>query len=125
MTAEEIDKYINQVAFSGAEEFVKDYEGKMEGTDLIGHFGLGFYSAFMVAKKVEILTKSHKDDAAVMWSCEGNPEFELTSIEKEDRGTEIRLHIAEDSEDFLEEAKINELLSKYAKFMPVELAGPI
>jgi molecular chaperone HtpG len=121
MTAEEIDKYINQVAFSGAEEFVKDYEGKMEGTDLIGHFGLGFYSAFMVAKKVEILTKSHKDDAAVMWSCEGNPEFELTSIEKEDRGTEIRLHIAEDSEDFLEEAKINELLSKYAKFMPVSI----
>lgn len=121
MTSEEIDKYINQVAFSGAEEFVKDYEGKMEGTDLIGHFGLGFYSAFMVAKKVEILTKSHKDDAAVMWSCEGNPEFELTSIEKEDRGTEIRLHIAEDSEDFLEEAKINELLSKYAKFMPVSI----
>ena len=121
MTAEEIDKYINQVAFSGAEEFVKDYEGKMEGTDLIGHFGLGFYSAFMVAKKVEILTKSHKDDAAVMWSCEGNPEFELTSIEKEDRGTEIRLHIAEDSEDFLEDAKINELLSKYAKFMPVSI----
>lgn len=121
MTAEEIDKYINQVAFSGAEEFVKDYEGKMEGTDLIGHFGLGFYSAFMVAKKVEILTKSHKDDTAVMWSCEGNPEFELTSIEKEDRGTEIRLHIAEDSEDFLEDAKINELLSKYAKFMPVSI----
>ena len=121
MTAEEIDKYINQVAFSGAEEFVKDYEGKMEGTDLIGHFGLGFYSAFMVAKKVEILTKSHKDDAAVMWSCEGNPEFELTSIEKEDRGTEIRLHIAEDSEVFLEDAKINELLSKYAKFMPVSI----
>ena len=121
MTAEEIDKYINQVAFSGAEEFVKDYEGKMEGTDLIGHFGLGFYSAFMVAKKVEILTKSHKDDAAVMWSCEGNPEFELISIEKEDRGTEIRLHIAEDSEDFLEDAKINELLSKYAKFMPVSI----
>ena len=121
MTAEEIDKYINQVAFSGAEEFVKDYEGKMEGTDLIGHFGLGFYSAFMVAKKVEILTKSYKDDAAVMWSCEGNPEFELTSIEKEDRGTEIRLHIAEDSEDFLEDAKINELLSKYAKFMPVSI----
>jgi len=121
MTAEEIDKYINQVAFSGAEEFVKDYEGKMEGTDLIGHFGLGFYSAFMVAKKVEILTKSHKDDAAVMWSCEGNPEFELTSIEKQDRGTEIRLHIAEDSEDFLEDAKINELLSKYAKFMPVSI----
>ena len=121
MTAEEIDKYINQIAFSGAEEFVKDYEGKMEGTDLIGHFGLGFYSAFMVAKKVEILTKSHKDDAAVMWSCEGNPEFELTSIEKADRGTEIRLHIAEDSEDFLEESKINELLSKYAKFMPVSI----
>ena len=121
MTAEEIDKYINQVAFSGAEEFVKDYEGKMEGTDLIGHFGLGFYSAFMVAKKVDILTKSHKDAEAVMWSCEGNPEFELTTIEKEDRGTEIRLHIGEDSEDFLEESKINELLSKYAKFMPVSI----
>jgi molecular chaperone HtpG len=91
MTAEEIDKYINQVAFSGAEEFVKEYEGKMEGADLIGHFGLGFYSAFMVAKKVEILTKSHKDAAAVQWICDGNPEFELNTIEKEDRGTEIKL----------------------------------
>ncbi len=111
MTAEEIDKYINQVAFSGAEEFVKEYEGKMDGADLIGHFGLGFYSAFMVAKKVEILTKSHKDAAAVQWICEGNPEFELNTIEKEDRGTEIKLHIAEDSEDFLEESKINELLT--------------
>src|SRR5210317_694703 len=121
MTAEEIDKYINQVAFSGAEEFVKEYEGKMEGADLIGHFGLGFYSAFMVAKKVEILTKSHKDAAAVQWSCEGNPEFELVTIDKEDRGTEIRLHIAEDSEEFLEESKINELLLKYNKFMPIPI----
>ena len=121
MTAEEIDKYINQVAFSGAEEFVKEYEGKMDGADLIGHFGLGFYSAFMVAKKVEILTRSHKGDGAVQWSCEGNPEFELTDIDKEDRGTEIRLHIGEDSEEFLEEGKINELLSKYAKFMPVSI----
>ena len=121
MTAEEIDKYINQVAFSGAEEFVKEYEGKMEGADLIGHFGLGFYSAFMVAKKVEILTKSHKDAAAVQWICDGNPEFELNTIEKEDRGTEIKLHIADDSEDFLEESKINELLSKYAKFMPISI----
>ena len=121
MTAEEIDKYINQVAFSGAEEFVKEYEGKMEGADLIGHFGLGFYSAFMVAKKVEILTKSHKDAAGVQWICDGNPEFELNTIEKEDRGTEIKLHIAEDSEDFLEESKINELLSKYAKFMPISI----
>ncbi|MGB2117950.1 MAG: molecular chaperone HtpG, partial [Schleiferiaceae bacterium] len=121
MTAEEIDKYINQVAFSGAEEFVKEYEGKMDGADLIGHFGLGFYSAFMVAKKVEILTRSHKGDGAVQWSCEGNPEFELTDIDKEDRGTEIRLHIGEDSEEFLEESKINELLSKYAKFMPVSI----
>ena len=121
MTAEEIDKYINQVAFSGAEEFVKEYEGKMDGADLIGHFGLGFYSAFMVAKKVEILTKSHKDAAAVQWICEGNPEFELNTIEKADRGTEIKLHIAEDSEDFLEESKINELLSKYAKFMPIAI----
>lgn len=121
MTAEEIDKYINQVAFSGAEEFVKEYEGKMEGADLIGHFGLGFYSAFMVAKKVEIITKSHKDAAAVQWICEGNPEFELNTIDKEDRGTEIKLHIADDSEDFLEDAKINELLSKYAKFMPISI----
>lgn len=121
MTAEEIDKYINQVAFSGAEEFVQKYEGQMEGADLIGHFGLGFYSAFMVASKVEILTKSHKEADAVKWVCEGNPEFELDTIDKTDRGTEIRLHIAEDSVEFLEEAKINELLSKYAKFMPVAI----
>lgn len=121
MTAEEIDKYINQVAFSGAEEFVQQYEGKMEGADLIGHFGLGFYSAFMVASKVEIITKSFKDAPAVQWTCEGNPEFELSEVEKEDRGTEIKLHIAEDSTEFLEESKIEELLSKYAKFMPVSI----
>ena len=121
MTAEEIDKYINQVAFSGAEEFVKQYEGKMEGADLIGHFGLGFYSAFMVAKKVEIITKSHKDAPAVQWICEGNPEFELNTVDKTDRGTEIKLHIADDSTEFLEESRINELLSKYAKFMPVSI----
>ena len=121
MTAEEIDKYINQVAFSGAEEFVKQYEGKMEGADLIGHFGLGFYSAFMLASKVEIITKSFKDAPAVQWSCEGNPEFDLVEVEKADRGTEIKLHIAEDSAEFLEEHKIEELLTKYAKFMPVSI----
>lgn len=123
MTAEEVDQYINQVAFSGAEDFLKKYEGKLDGADIIGHFGLGFYSAFMVASKVEIKTRSFKAEAgeAVHWICEGNPEFDLETFEKEDRGTEIILHIGEDSEEFLTEARIGELLDKYAKFMQVPI----
>lgn len=123
MTAEEVDQYINQVAFSGAEDFLKKYEGKLDGADIIGHFGLGFYSAFMVASKVEIKTRSFKAEAgeAVHWICEGNPEFDLETFEKEDRGTEIILHIGEDSEEFLKEARIGELLDKYAKFMQVPI----
>ncbi len=122
MTEEEIEKYINQIAFSGAEEFVKKYEGK-EGTEqIIGHFGLGFYSAFMVAQKVEIKTKSYKKTAqAVKWESDGTPEFTIQDIDKKDRGTEIVLHIAEDSTEFLEENRILELLNKYCKFLPVEI----
>ena len=124
MTAEEVEKYINQVAFSGAEEFLKKYEGKLDGKEIIGHFGLGFYSSFMVANKVEIKTKSFRQkasDSGAHWSCNGSPEFELTEIKKKDRGTEIILHIADDSTEFLEEHKIRELLNKYAKFMPIPI----
>jgi molecular chaperone HtpG len=124
MTAEEVEKYINQVAFSGAEEFLKKYEGKMDGKGIIGHFGLGFYSSFMVAKKVEIKTKSYsqtKEENGAHWSCTGSPEFELTDIKKKDRGTQIILHIADDSEEFLEESRIRQLLNKYAKFMPIPI----
>ena len=121
MTAEEVEKYINQVAFSGAEEFLNKYEDGAKEAGIIGHFGLGFYSAFMVADKVEILTKSHTGAAAAHWSCDGSPEFTLVEGEKEDRGTEIILHIAEDSTEFLEEGRISELLTKYNKFMPVPI----
>jgi len=124
MTAEEVDKYINQIAFSGAEEFIEKYKGKSEAdaNALIGHFGLGFYSSFMVAKQVEIHTKSYLDEEkAVKWICDGSPEFELTEIKKKDRGTDIILHIAEDSEEFLEEFKLLNLLKKYCKFLPVPI----
>ena len=122
MTKEEVEKYINEIAFSGAEEFIEKYKDK-DGKDagIIGHFGLGFYSAFMVAKKVEIITKSYKDEPAVHWECDGSPEFTLTSAEKKDRGTEIILHIADDSTEFLEESRIRELLVKYNKFMPIPI----
>ena len=122
MTAEEVEKYINQIAFSGAEEFIEKYKDK-DGKDagIIGHFGLGFYSAFMVAKKVEIITKSYKDEPAAHWTCDGSPEFTLTKADKKDRGTEIILHIADDSTEFLEESRINELLVKYNKFMPIPI----
>ncbi|MCG2431785.1 molecular chaperone HtpG [Aequorivita xiaoshiensis] len=122
MTAEEVEKYINQIAFSGAEEFIEKYKDK-DGKDagIIGHFGLGFYSAFMVAEKVEIITKSFKDEPAVHWSCDGSPEFTLEKADKKDRGTEIILHIAEDSTEFLEESRISELLVKYNKFMPIPI----
>ena len=121
MTADEVEKYINQVAFSGAEEFLEKYKDSAKDSGIIGHFGLGFYSAFMVAEKVEIISKSYKDEPAVHWICDGSPEFTLESAEKTDRGTEIILHIAEDSTEFLEEGRIRELLTKYNKFMPVPI----
>lgn len=118
MTAEEVDKYINQVAFSGAEEFINQHK---DADGIIGHFGLGFYSAFMVADKVEIITKSYKDAPAAHWTCDGSPEFTLDVADKTDRGTEIILHISEDSKEFLDDYKIRELLTKYNKFMPVPI----
>jgi len=121
MTGEEVEKYINQVAFSGAEEFLEKYKDTAKDSGIIGHFGLGFYSAFMVAEKVEIITKSYKDEPAVHWICDGSPEFTLEPSDKTDRGTEIILHIAEDSLDFLEESKISGLLNKYNKFMPIPI----
>jgi molecular chaperone HtpG len=121
MTAEEVEKYINQVAFSGAEEFLEKYKDSAKDSGIIGHFGLGFYSAFMVASKVEIITKSYKDEPAAHWTCDGSPEFTLVPHDKTERGTEIILHIAEDSLEFLEEFKIRELLKKYNKFMPVPI----
>ncbi|GAA4062221.1 molecular chaperone HtpG [Flavobacterium cheonanense] len=121
MTADEVEKYINQVAFSGAEEFLEKYKDSAKDSGIIGHFGLGFYSAFMVAKKVEIITKSFKDEPAAHWTCDGSPEFTLEASDKTSRGTEIILHIAEDSLEFLEEYKIRELLTKYNKFMPIPI----
>lgn len=123
MTGEEVEKYINQVAFSGAEEFLEKYKDSAKDAGIIGHFGLGFYSAFMVAEKVEILTKSYKEvESAVRWICDGSPQFTLEeTTDKTDRGTEIILHIAEDSTEFLEESRIRELLLKYNKFMPVPI----
>ena len=122
MTKEEVEKYINEIAFSGAEEFIEKYKDK-NGKDagIIGHFGLGFYSAFMVAKKVEIITKSYKDEPAVHWTCDGSPEFTIEKADKKERGTEIILHIADDSTEFLEESRIRELLVKYNKFMPIPI----
>lgn len=121
MTAEEVEKYINQIAFSGAEEFLDKYKDAGKDAGIIGHFGLGFYSAFMVAERVEIITKSHKDEPAAHWTCDGSPEFTLETSDKSDRGTEIVLHIAEDSTEFLEESRIRELLVKYNKFMPIPI----
>lgn len=121
LTAAEVEKYINQIAFSGAEEFVNKYKDKADA-NIIGHFGLGFYSAFMVASKVELISKSYKNDedaGAVKWECDGSPEFTLTPHDKTERGTEIILHIAEDSKEFLEIARIENLLKKYCKFLPV------
>ncbi|WP_395046818.1 molecular chaperone HtpG [Flavobacterium sp.] len=121
MTADEVEKYINQVAFSGAEEFLDKYKDSAKDSGIIGHFGLGFYSAFMVAEKVEIITKSYKDEPAAHWTCDGSPEFTLETAEKTTRGTEIILHIAEDSLEFLEDSKISGLLNKYNKFMPIPI----
>ena len=121
MTAEEVEKYINQVAFSGAEEFLDKYKDSAKDAGIIGHFGLGFYSAFMVAEKVEIITKSHTDAPAAHWTCDGSPEFTLEASDRTERGTEIILHIAEDSTEFLEENRISKLLLKYNKFMPIPI----
>jgi molecular chaperone HtpG len=121
MTAEEVEKYINQVAFSGAEEFLDKYKDSAKDSGIIGHFGLGFYSAFMVAEKVEIITKSYKDEPAAHWTCDGSPEFTLEPADKTSRGSEIILHIAEDSLEFLEDSKISGLLNKYNKFMPIPI----
>lgn len=121
MTSDEVEKYINQVAFSGAEEFLEKYKDSAKDSGIIGHFGLGFYSAFMVAEKVEIITKSYKEEPAVHWTCDGSPEFTLEPSEKTDRGTEIILHVADDSVEFLEDHKIRELLTKYNKFMPIPI----
>ncbi|MHC0442688.1 molecular chaperone HtpG [Flavobacterium sp. 3-210] len=121
MTADEVEKYINQVAFSGAEEFLDKYKDSAKDSGIIGHFGLGFYSAFMVAEKVEIITKSYKDEPAAHWTCDGSPEFTLEPADKTSRGTEIILHIAEDSLEFLDDSKISGLLSKYNKFMPIPI----
>mgnify|MGYP001143736793 CR=1 FL=1 len=121
MTTEEVNKYINELAFSGAEEFINQYKESAKDSGIIGHFGLGFYSAFMVAEKVEIITKSHKDAPAAHWTCDGSPEYTLVDHDKADRGTEIILHIDSESDEFLEENRINELLSKYNKFMPIPI----
>lgn len=121
MTAEEIKKYINQIAFSGAKEFVEKYNEQTDKSQIIGQFGLGFYSAFMVAKEVEIITKSYKDEPAARWFSDGSTEFEISAAEKTERGTDIILHVADDAEDFLEESKIEQILVKYGKFLPVEI----
>ena len=121
MTQEEVQKYINEVAFSGAEEFLEQYKDTAKDSGIIGHFGLGFYSAFMVAEKVEIITKSFKEEPAAHWTCDGSPEYSLVRAEKAERGTEIILHIDKDSKEFLEETRISELLTKYNKFMPVPI----
>lgn len=126
MTADEVDKYINQIAFSSAEDFVKKFKGKeADAKELIGHFGLGFYSSFMVSDKVEILTKTYKKGGktkAVKWECDGSSEYTITEIDKTDRGTEVVLHISKENKEFLEENRILELLKKYCKFLPVEIA---
>ena len=118
MTADEVNKYINEVAFSGAEEFLEKYKEEAKDSGIIGHFGLGFYSSFMVAEKVEIITKSYLNDSAAHWTCDGSPEYKLKKSSKKERGTEIILHVSEDSTEFLEESRIRELLDKYNKFMP-------
>jgi len=120
MTAEETDKYINQIALSSANDFLDKY--KDNANAIIGHFGLGFYSAFMVSKRVEIITKSYKEDApAVKWSCDGTPEFTMEEVEKEDRGTDIILYLDDVNKEFLEKERIESLLKKYCKFLPVPI----
>src|SRR6185312_13407134 len=121
MTAEEVDKYINQVAFSGAEEFLNKYKGQNE-TNIIGHFGLGFYSSFMVSERVDIITKSYRENAAaVKWECDGSPEFSLEEFEKPERGTDIVLHINDESQEFLDPERIRTILKKFCRFLPVPI----
>ena len=121
MTADEIDRYINQIAFSGAEEFLEKYKAQANG--IIGHFGLGFYSSFMVSDKVEIITRSWQDGAKpVRWSCDGTPEYKIEDADREARGTDIVLHISDDSKEFLEDHRIEELLRKYCRFLPIPIA---
>lgn len=122
MTAEEIKKYINQIAFSGAKEFLDKYNTETDKSQIIGQFGLGFYSAYMVAKEVEIITKSYQDAPAARWICDGTTEFEITESDRTERGTDIILHIADDAEEFLEDSKLEQILNKYGKFLPVEIA---
>ncbi len=118
MTAEEIDKYINQIAFSGANDFLDKY--KDDANAIIGHFGLGFYSSFMVSEKVDVISKSYKEGAkAVKWSCDGSPEFTLEEVEKENVGTDIVMHVSDDENGFLEDSKVSEILDKYCKFLPI------
>jgi molecular chaperone HtpG len=121
MTMDEVKKYINQVAFSSAEEFLEKYKDDAKDSGIIGHFGLGFYSAFMIAEKVEIITKSYKDEPAAHWTCDGSPEYSLVKSDKKERGSEIVLHVSKDSKEFLDESKIRTLLLKYNKFMPVPI----
>jgi len=121
MTSEEVEKYINQIAFSGAEEFVNKYKNETAGNPLIGHFGLGFYSAFMVADRVEILTRSYKEEKAVRWECDGSPDYTMEEAEKAERGTTITLHVSEDSLEFTDSHRIQDLLKKYCRFLPVEI----
>ena len=121
MTEEETEKYLNQMAFSGAEEFLEKYEKEGKDAGIIGHFGLGFYSSFMVAKEVEVNTKSYKDAPAVQWTCNGDPEYNMETIEKETRGTDIVLHLDDDSLEFLEESRVNGILDKYCKFLPISI----
>lgn len=119
MTAEEVDKYLNQVAFSSAEEFLEKYKGQSEA-NIIGHFGLGFYSAFMVSEKVEVFTKSFKENAAaVRWECDGSPEYTIEETEKNERGTSIVMHLNEDSKEFLDAYKVKQTLDRFCKFLPV------
>src|SRR5919107_2652172 len=120
MTQDEVDKYLNQVAFSGAEEFLKKYKGQNE-ENIIGKFGLGFYSSFMVSERVEVYTKSFRDEPGAYWSCDGSPEYELYSIEKPDRGTKIILHINEESKEFLEPGRVKGILEKFCRFLPVPI----
>jgi molecular chaperone HtpG len=119
MSEEEVKKYLNQVAFSSAQEFLEKYK---DDAQIIGHFGLGFYSAFMVAQKVEVVTKSHqKDSKGVTWTCEGDPAYTIEENDKKDRGTDIILYVSEDSQEFLEESRIGDLLNKYCKFLPIPI----
>ena len=118
MTSEEVDKYLNQVAFSGAEEFLTKYKD----ANIIGHFGLGFYSSFMISEKVDVLTQSYKDEApTVFWSCDGSPEFELYEVEKKERGTKIIMHVNEESSEFLDAYRLKGILEKFCKFLPIPI----